>query len=241
VNARNEVEAMFWRVAPPVAAVLLTVLFVSLGFWQLDRAAEKVSMQRLFNADTGYTPLSGGMPVQDYQRISASGRFLDDRQFLIDNMILNSRVGFFVITPFEYASNKPLLMVNRGWVAAGPDRSLPLLTPLSAEDIEIRGRVGHLPRVGIRSRDAVSPSSGWPKLATYPELSDLSRALGRELLSFILLLDPHNADALIRQWQPQGRGPAMHYGYAFQWFAMAAAVVGILIWRFLKRRDRGRA
>ncbi len=240
MNARYQVEALFWRVAPPVAAVLLTILFVSLGFWQLDRAADKVAMQRLFDADTGYAPLSDEMSVVDYQRITASGRFLDDRQFLIDNMILNSRVGYFVITPFEYASNKPLLIVNRGWVAATPDRSLPLLMPLSAEDTEILGRVGHLPRVGIRSHDAVVQSSGWPKLATYPELSDLSAALGRDVLAFVLLLDPQDGDTLIRQWKPQGQGPAMHYGYAFQWFAMAAAVVSILIWQFLKRRSRGR-
>jgi surfeit locus 1 family protein len=241
VNAKDEVEALFWRITPPLAAAVLTILFVSLGFWQLDRAAEKISMQRLFDADASYAPLSDRMSVQDYQRISASGRFLDDRQFLIDNMILNGRLGYFVITPFEYASNKPLLMVNRGWVAAGPERSLPLLMPLPAADPEIRGRAGHLPRVGIRSRDAVSTSTGWPKLATYPELSDLSQALDRELLPFILLLDPHDGDALIRQWQPQGRGTAMHYGYAFQWFAMAAAVAAILAWQFLKRRGRDRA
>lgn len=240
MNAKYEVEALLWRVAPPVAAVLLTILFVSLGFWQLDRAAEKVSMQRLFDADAGYAPLADGMTVQNYQRISASGRFLEDRQFLIDNMILNGRLGYFVITPFEYASNKPLLLVNRGWVAAGPERSLPLLMPMPAADMEIRGRAGQLPRVGIRSRDAVAASPGWPKLATYPELSDLSQSLDRELLSFILLLDPHEGDALVREWQPQGRGPAMHYGYAFQWFAMAAAVVGILFWQFLKWRNRGR-
>jgi len=240
VNAKSEFEALFRRLAPPVAAVVFTILFVSLGFWQLDRAAEKVAMQRLFDLGAEYTPLSEGMPVQDYQRISTNGRFLDDQQFLIDNMILNSRVGYFVITPFEYASDAPLLMVNRGWLAAAPDRSLPSLLPLPPADLEIRGRAGHLPRVGIRSRDAVSPGSGWPKLATYPELSDLSRALGRDVLPYVLLLDPHDGDALIRQWQPQGRGPAMHYGYAFQWFAMAAAVAAILAWQFLKRRGHER-
>jgi surfeit locus 1 family protein len=95
VNARFEVEALFWRVAPPLAAAVLTILFVSLGFWQLDRAAEKVAMQSLFDADADYTSLSEGMPVQDYQRISASGRFLGDQQFLIDNMVLNGRVGWY--------------------------------------------------------------------------------------------------------------------------------------------------
>ncbi len=241
MNAKYEVEALFWKLAPPLAAFLLICLFVSLGIWQLDRAAEKTSLQRLFDADAGYAPLADGMPVQDYQRISASGRLLEEHQFLIDNMILNGRVGYFVVTPFEYASNKPLLMVNRGWIAAVPDRSLPNVMPLPATDTEIRGRVGHLPRVGIRSNDAVARTPGWPKLATYPELSDLSRALSRDLLPFILLLDPHDGDTLVREWHPKGRGPAMHYGYAFQWFAMAAAVLGILIWQLLKRRSRGRA
>jgi surfeit locus 1 family protein len=242
VNAKNEVEALFWRLAPPVAAVLLTMLFVSLGFWQLDRAAEKVAMQRLFDTGEGYTPVSHEMFSRDYQRISASGTYLGDRQFLIDNMIMNGRLGYFVITPFEYASDKPLLMVNRGWISATPDRSLPLLMPPSVENTEIFGRAGHLPRVAIRSGNAVANAPGWPKLATYPELSDLSQALGRDLLPFILLLDPHDGDALIREWQPQGRGPAMHYGYAFQWFAMAATVLAISIWQFLKkRRSRDRA
>lgn len=236
VDVKEEGETLFWRLAPPAAGVLLIMLFVSLGFWQLDRAAEKVAMQRLFDADADYTPLSAGMSVQDYQRISANGRYLDDQPFLIDNMILNSRVGYFVIMPFEYASDSPLLMVNRGWLAAAPDRSLPSLVPLPPADTEIRGRVGHLPRVGIRSGNAVVETPGWPKLATYPELSDLAQVLGRDVLPFVLLLDPHDGDALIRQWQPQGRGPAMHYGYAFQWFAMAAAVAAILAWQYLKRR-----
>ncbi len=241
MNAKNEIEAIFWRLAPPIAAVLLTILFVSLGLWQLDRAAEKVAMQRLFDADADYVPLTEGMATQEYQRISARGRFLPDRQFLLDNMILNGRPGYFVITPFEYAGAKPLLAVNRGWIAAAPDRSLPALVPLAAQETEVRGRVGRLPRVGIRGGEAIANQPGWPKLATYPELTDLSTALGRELLPFVLLLDPDGSDTLVRQWQPQGRGPAMHYGYAFQWFALAAATAGVLIWQSLKRRRHDRA
>lgn len=242
VNATDEMETLFWRLAPPVAGVLLVILFVSLGFWQLDRAAEKNAQRRLFDAQAPYTALDAGMEVQDYQRISASGRFLGDRQFLVDNMIMNSRVGYYVITPFEYAAGGPLLMVNRGWIPAMPDRSLPPLAPLSGAGTEILGRAGRLPRVGIRSGNAIDSSTGWPKLATYPELPDLARELGRDVLPFVLLLDPQHGEGFVRDWQPKDSGPAMHYGYAFQWFAMAAAVLGLLAWQLLRKRgDRASA
>jgi surfeit locus 1 family protein len=235
----NEAEALFWRLAPPVAAVLLVIVFVALGLWQLERAAEKISMQQLYEASSAYTPLADNVTVQEYQQLSARGRYLEERQFLIDNMVLNGRLGYFVVTPFEYASDRPLLVVNRGWIAAGPNRGVRPAVPVSSDVTEIRGRVGRLPRVGIRSGDALADDDGeWPKLATYPLLSDLSNALEREVLPFVLLLDPAENETLLRQWQPRTQGPMMHYGYAFQWFAMAAAVLGILIWQTGKRRRR---
>ena len=39
---------MFRRLVPPVAAVMATVLFVNLGLWQLDRAAEKEALEEGF-------------------------------------------------------------------------------------------------------------------------------------------------------------------------------------------------
>lgn len=196
-------------------------------------------MQRRFESTSGYTPVADKMTVQDFQQLSARGRYLEERQFLIDNMVLDGRVGYFVITPFEYASDGPLLIVNRGWIAAGPDRSVKPDVPINGDETEIRGRAGRLPRVGIRSGEALADGGGeWPKLATYPLLSDLSQALEREVLPFVLLLDSPENDNLLRQWQPRTQGPMMHYGYAFQWFAMGAAVLGILIWQTGKRRHR---
>jgi hypothetical protein len=92
VNEKVEVETLFWRVTPPLAAAVLTILFVSLGFWQLDRAAEKVAMQRLYDADAGYTPLSEGMSVRDYQRIERQddGFFHDGTQIpaeTVENLV----------------------------------------------------------------------------------------------------------------------------------------------------------
>jgi surfeit locus 1 family protein len=209
----------FRRIFPPVAAVSLIVLFVSLGLWQLDRAAEKNSLQSLFDSDAPYSRLTPGMPVTSR------------------NMLLDGRNGYYVITAFRYAADQPLLIINRGWLArpaAGdpePDVSV------DSADRTIRGRVGYLPRIGIRPGEPFDSGTEWPKKGTYPTLEDLSAQLGQELLPYILLLSPEDADGYVRRWQPRESGPRMHYSYAFQWFAMATAVLGILLWRLRKRRN----
>jgi surfeit locus 1 family protein len=127
-------------------------------------------------------------------------------------------------------------MVNRGWVARpangqpGPDISI------GNACRTLHGRIGYLPRVGIRSRDAFADTDGWPKNALYPTVAELSSELGEELLPFVLLLSPAEENGFVRRWQPRESGSMMHYGYAFQWFAMAVAVLGLLFWNLRKRR-----
>lgn len=233
---RNE---QFRRIFPPVVAVGLIALFVSLGLWQLDRAAEKNQLQALFDNDTAFARVSGDMPVTDYQNIESYGYYLDAQQVLIDNIFRDSRIGHYVITAFRYAVNEPLLIVNRGWIARPVDNDSNVDLSTGETRRTIRGRVGRLPRVGIRSGEAFEGAGDWPKKAIYPTLDDLSAELDQEVLPFILLLHPEADDGFVRRWQPSGSGPSMHYGYAFQWFAMATAVLVILGWQLRKRRLRG--
>ncbi len=224
----------FRRIFPPVAAVGLIALFVSLGSWQLDRAAEKENLRSLFESDAPYSRLTADMPVSRFQNIEVRGNYDSEHQVLIDNMFVDNRSGYYVITAFRYAA-QPLLIVNRGWVArpaagaAAPDLGV------GTAGRRIRGRVGALPRVGIRPGEPFRGAGNWPKTGVYPTLDDLSAELGQELLPFILLLSPDDNDGYVRRWQPRDSGPRMHYGYAFQWFAMAMAVLGILLWRMRKR------
>jgi surfeit locus 1 family protein len=231
---RNE---HFRRIFPPLAALGLIALFVSLGAWQLDRAAEKNRRQALFENDTAFTPVEGDMPVTEFQNIEARGHYLDERQVLIDNMIVDGRIGYYAITAFRFAADKPLLIVNRGWIPRSAANEAAPDLGTGADRRTIRGRAGHLPKVGIRSREAFAGADDWPKRAIYPTLDELSAELGEELLPFILLLDPHAENGFFRRWQPRESGPMTHYGYAFQWFAMATAVLGILLWRVRKRRS----
>ncbi len=230
----------FRRIFEPVAAVGLIVLFVSLASWQLDRAAQKNSLQSLFESDQPYTRLTVDMLFADFENIETSGRYDSERQVLIDNMFVDNRIGYYVITAFRHAADQPLLIVNRGWVARSAAGEPDADFSVGGADRTIRGRVGHLPRVGMRPGEPFEATSKWPKKGIYPTLDDLSAELGQELLPFILLLSPADDDGYVRRWQPRVSGPMMHYGYAFQWFAMAAAVLGRFYWR-IRKRYRGAA
>ena len=227
------------RYVPPLAGLVFIVLFSWAGFWQLDRAQQKNELVALFEDDAPYSRLHNDMPVEIFQRIESLGQYKSERQVLIDNIVMAGRVGYYVITAFRLAPDAPLLIVNRGWVGKEQLNTLPDIS-VTDEFITVHGRVGRLPRVGIRPGEAFegrgTGADDWPKVAVYPTLDELAKELDAELLPFVLLLSPDADDGYVRQWQPPQSGPMMHYGYAFQWFVMALAVFAILVWNFRKRR-----
>ena len=88
----------------------------------------------------------------------------------------------------------------------------------------------------MRMGDAIPSTDSWPLTAVYPASEDIEAALGRELQPFVLLMEPDNAQGFLRQWVPAEMGPGKHFAYAFQWFAMGAALGGLLFWHYRKRR-----
>ena len=224
--------------APPAAGALLIVAFSALGLWQLDRAAEKEATASLFEADGEYRTVRAGDTPELYERLAVRGRFLSERQVLIDNIVRAGRIGYFVITPLELTLDDRLLLVNRGWVAKQPDGDSAADLSVPADWQSLRGRAGRLPRVGIRPGPAFADSEGWPRTAVYPSVEDVAAELGADLWPFVLLLDADDASGFRREWRPEESGPMTHYGYAFQWFAMALAVAVLGGWHLKKRYAR---
>ena len=236
MNEAAQKNDILVRIVPPLAALMLTVLFAVLGNWQLNRAAEKEALAAMFQDDAPHVSISGISEVTPFQRISARGCFLGEQQILIDNIIRNSRVGYFVITALEYDSGQPLLIVNRGWIEK--PRDLNTLEDIGVADDwrSLQGRAGNLPRVGIRGGEAFMNGNAWPRVSVYPTLADVSTQLGREVLPYALLLGADEDDGFLRNWQPRQAGPMMHYGYAFQWFALCLTVIVISVWQLRKKR-----
>lgn len=227
------------RFAPRLHWTLLALagiaLFASLGRWQLDRAEQKRVLFEGFTAGaTEVTDLPAGLaPVERYQRVRASGRYDASRQFLLDNMPREGVPGVHVLTPL-LREDGSVVVVDRGWIAAGGDRrALPDL-PVDGALRTVTGRADALPRPAVELE--APPASGWPRLVSFPTTGTLADALGAAVHPQVLLLDDGQPDGFARDWQPPGMTPDKHVGYAVQWFGLAATVA--VTWFVLSFRPR---
>ncbi len=100
----------------------------------------------------------------------------------------------------------------------------------------VRGRMDLIPRPPI---DLIAPPPvGWPRIVNFPRMEQLSEWLGREVHPQVLLLDAPEPDGYVRQWKPPGMPPERHFGYAMQWYALGATVLGAWIVMGLHLRER---
>jgi surfeit locus 1 family protein len=213
--------------------IVLIAMLVSLGRWQLDRAAEKRVLFDAFAAGSDAT-LSIDLKtskVPRYSQVEADGHYDDTRQILIDNMVHAERAGYFVITPFALQAGGWVL-VNRGWVPLGSSRAARPAIPVAADSRRIRGRADNLPSPGIRMGTPAAPAPPFPVVADFPTHAAAAQLLNEAswtAAADLILLDPAEPDGYVRTWAAPGFPPMRHVAYAVQWFGLALALLVIYI------------
>ena len=209
--------------------IMLALVFARLGFWQLERKAEKGRLFEQFEQAPSSGIEQALVRAERFTRVEAWGRYERDRHVLLDNRILNGRVGVHVLTPFVLPDGRQIL-VNRGWLPMAADRlSLPkVITDDSPRTI--RGILNLPPTTGPRHGAAdVLRRDRWPQLVTWLDMESVSEALDAPLEPWVLQLDGRDESGFEgRDWQPAVMGPEVHGAYALQWFALAAAT--LIIW-----------
>ncbi|MDZ7751696.1 MAG: SURF1 family protein [Gammaproteobacteria bacterium] len=219
-----------------VLVLAMVASFTALGLWQLERAEEKQRLLDTFAeraaADAVSLGALSGEPSQAaHRRVEVSGTFWKERQILRDNRIHDGRAGYHVITPFFPADVNAVLLINRGWIPWGQRREeLPRFdTP--AGQLRLSGTL-RLPPEDTMVLGPEEPHGGtWPRIVQTVDLAELTGALGRDLLPYVLLLDPEAPAGFVRQWSPLygGIGPEKHRAYALQWFTFATLMLVLSI------------
>jgi surfeit locus 1 family protein len=239
-------EHRWWRRAVLVTAALLGIAATaSLGFWQLDRAAQKQRLQHELNTRSAQPPLAvaqlasnpASAAGQFQRRIVLRGQWIDAATVYLDNRQMNGRPGFFVMTPLQ-PSDVPdaLIWVQRGWVPRNNDertRLPPIATPTGL--VEVVGRVAPPP-----ARLLEFGADGTGPIRQNLDIAATAQALGRRVLPLtVVQTEPSAAaDGLSRDWPAPAVGIHKHDGYAFQWFALSALIAGLTVWFQLIRRGR---
>ncbi len=233
------------RLLAGVLALGMFCLLLTLGFWQLERAQfkenrlERTSQREASAPVTLQQALSRGGPEEwQYLPVRMSGRFLGDTQFLLDNRTLGGRAGYHVLSPFAGADGS--VLVNRGWLPVGDDRSVVPTVDVATQPATITGRLVPPPRPGLLLGDDGHVGKGWPRVVQSVNVEKMSLELGRNLQSAMLRLDPASDACLRCEWSAvAGIGPERHRGYAVQWFSLAAALVVLMLVVIRLERRRG--
>ncbi len=225
-----------------VAALMGIAVTTRLGVWQLSRASQKEAMQSAFEVRGNLPPLDGAALArtaeasadQLYRPVRLRGTWLPERTIYLDNRQMNDRVGFYVVTPLLLAHETDAVLVQRGWVQRSLlDRTaLPLLqTPEGV--VEIEGIIAPPPG---RLFEFTSAAGGTIRQNVH--IDEFSRETGLALRPLsVQQVDSQSTvgDGLMRQWPRPALNIQTNYGYAFQWFAMAALMAGLYVWYQLVR------
>ena len=228
------------------ATVAVAGTFLSLGFWQLERSETRRAQDELRQERAQLSPVYiTSFPEESLEelagrRIRLRGHYLAE-QFLLDNQIHDKRPGYHALSPFELSTYQQVVLVNRGWVPAGTDRSrLPSIPVPTETEIQLEGMI-HLPQANpFTDSEYLLEGRGWPQVIQdmdYPRLAERLSELS--LVPATVRLGEDQPHGYARAWPSPPMSADKHLAYAFQWFAMAGAVVILLLLYLLRpmRRD----
>jgi len=234
-----------------LATVLGVALTARLGWWQLDRAAQKNALQAALDSRRAMPPLPAAELARDeaaaaqqhHRRVQLQGRWVPEATVYLDNRQMGGRPGFFVVTPL-LLDDGTAVAVQRGWQPRSMlDRTAVVVPPTPAGSVNVAGRIAPPPG---RLYEFAGAASG-PIRQNLP-LDDYGHEWRLRLRPFSVLQEsaqpggrqPLN-DGLLQQWPLPAADVHKHYGYAFQWFALSALMFGLYVWfQLIRPRRRAR-
>jgi surfeit locus 1 family protein len=222
----------FWVIS--AAALAVTAGTLALGAWQLGRAHQRIALHEALLRQQRLAPvdeqaLLGGAPAaQLLQRaIVVRGRWVPQRTIFLDNRQMDGKVGFYVVTPLVLQGSGKAVLVERGWVQRHFERrdELPAV-PSPAGVVTVRGRIAPPPAklydFGGAPTGAIRQNVDLPRFRAETGLPLLDLAVRQT--------GNDTSDGLLRDWPEPASGAETNYGYAFQWWALAALTAILYVW-----------
>jgi len=229
------------RLVPLLAFLLVFPTLIALGFWQLDRAEQKRSLQAKYDARMSDEPITIGDELKkpadlQFHRVSIAGYYDESHTVFLDNRVHKGVPGYYVITPLKLSRSKTRVLINRGWVPQGISRAkLPDVQP--PESLQRIIGVATVPHAKVfRLAPAEPIGREWQQVWQHMDMKRFAEAVSYPVQPVVVLLDPASrAGGFVREWRRLDTGIALHQGYAFQWFSLAVALAAIGVFFFFLR------
>ena len=216
-----------------VATVFTMGVTASLGFWQLDRARQKIALQEQIDQRASLSAwqtadlLEASNPVEGVHRpVQLQGTWVSEASVFLDNRQMNARNGFILVTPLKLPGSPHAVLVQRGWVPRDfTDRSRVPAIDTPSGVVQVEGRLapppGKLYELGEAGTGAIRQNI---------ELGAFAQETGLSLLAVSVQQTGVSPEGLLREWPRAAVGVDKHHGYAFQWFGLCALAGLLYLW-----------
>ena len=210
-------------------ALAACIGFVLLGNWQSRRADDKrelaLELDQALAApavDLPAGPLDARALI--HKHVAARGRFLAERTIFLDNKLRRGRAGYEVVTPLRLGESAWHVLVDRGWVAAGPSRDTLPQVPTPAGEARIDGIA--LERIA-RALEAGAAPAG--KVRQNLDIESYAAETGLQLEPLVIEQHSETNDGLVRDWPRADLGIERNQSYALQWYSFAALAIVLAV------------
>lgn len=233
--------------------VVLVVVMINLGFWQLDRLDQRRARNEVIEdrqtepaaaVEDLLTPGDAGSEVDAvrFRTVTATGVYDEEATVVVRNRSQDGAPGMWIVTPLELGPGSSAgdgdgdegsdgepqrVAVLRGFLQLGVEGE-PEIPPAPAGEVTVTGVVMSPDKEGLGGTAAQDLE---PLLAREGVLPGLIRAESSQ--------PPEPEDTGLRLVPPPELGEGPHFSYAMQWFIFSTiAVVGypLVLRRVVQRR-----
>jgi cytochrome oxidase assembly protein ShyY1 len=151
--------------------------------------------------------------MKAWEKVQLSGSFLNDDSMLVRKQYLESKLGFWVITPFQLENND-LILINRGWIPIASSSSAVEEIPKASQGlVKIKGYLQKFNKFEEKPSDL--PKNQLNQINYQNFSSDLNKDYYVQLNESF----PQDREIAIIPLPELSNGP--HLSYAIQWILFA--------------------
>lgn len=230
---------------PTLLSLAGLAILIGLGTWQLQRKAEKealiatIEARRTGEAKPVADVADGDLKAADYQRVTATGRFVPDIVRFYYAPQPNLGPGYDIYQPFRFAAGR-VVWVNRGFV---PERlredKAAWMAP--SDEVTLTGNARRPAEPGAFTPENNPAGNVW----YWRDLAGMHRSAfadgdGPEAAPFFLVVEPETklgdiAKAKLTDgpWPRPGVSDLVivnrHLEYALTWYGLAVTLLGVYV------------
>tara|TARA_B100000287_G_C20634094_1_gene780992 strand:- start:1098 stop:1721 length:624 start_codon:yes stop_codon:yes gene_type:complete len=205
-----------------------------LSFWQLDRGNIKSEQHKNFLSLSKKQPIkirNLDINLENYTNIEIVGDFIKKPQFLLDNIVINRKPGYEIITPLRF-KNK-IILVNRGWIDNNYRQIVPDINIIDQHS-PITGYIYYYKKTFTLNEDVYTKKDSL--IIQNIDIKSIEKILNQPVMPYILIMHENQTNSYIRKKIYKKNPEYKHYMYAGQWLLFAIIAL-IFSFKLLKRKE----